>query len=249
MRAMALRRPRSRRGWLLVLGGVLVVAVAAFAVAYFLLFPTSSPKRFSLTDTTPAATTSTARGSTASDGGSGQWKVASGSQAGYRVREKLAFLSAKSDAVGRTSALSGAATLAKSGDVVTITAASFKADLSTLKSDRDMRDQRIHQIGLESDRYPTATFKLASPLKLPSTFSAGRVVHVTAAGDFTIHGTTKREKIPLEMRLSGSKLEATGALTFPWSEFNMTAPSVGGFVTVDDQATMEFDLHLQQSAG
>jgi len=38
-----------------------------------------------------------------------------------------------------------------------------------------------------------------------------------------------------------------GSLTFPWSEFNMTAPSVGGFVTVTGHATMEFDLHLQHA--
>jgi polyisoprenoid-binding protein YceI len=172
--------------------------------------------------------------------------VASGSQVGYRVREKLAFLSAKSDAVGRTSAVTGAASLG--GDPVKITAASFKADLSTLKSDRDMRDQRIHEIGLESDRYPTAAFKLARPIELPSSFSSGRVVHATATGDLTIHGTTRRERIPIQLRLSGSSLEAIGSLTFPWSEFNMTAPSVGGFVTVDEQATMEFDLHLQRAA-
>jgi hypothetical protein len=36
------------------------------------------------------------------------------------------------------------------------------------------------------------------------------------------------------------------SLTFPWSEFNMTAPSVGGFVNVTNKATMEFDLHLQR---
>jgi hypothetical protein len=33
----------------------------------------------------------------------GQWKIATGSVAGYRVREKLGFLPAESDAVGRTS--------------------------------------------------------------------------------------------------------------------------------------------------
>lgn len=222
------------------------MAVAAFLLAYFVVFPTSSPKPFSLTDTTAA--TSTGSSDAAADSGAGQWKVAGGSQVGYRVREKLAFLSAKSDAVGRTSDVSGTASLSQSGDATTITAASFKADLSTLKSDRDMRDQRIHQIGLESDRYPEATFKLATPLKLPSSVSSGRVAHVTATGDLTIHGTTKRERIPIQIRLSDAALEATGSLTFPWSEFNMTAPNVGGFVAVEDEATMEFDLHLQQSA-
>ena len=31
----------------------------------------------------------------------------------------------------------------------------------------------------------------------------------------------------------------------PWGEFNMQAPNVGGFVTVDGTATTEFDLFLK----
>jgi hypothetical protein len=46
-----------------------------------------------------------------------------------------------------------------------------------------------------------------------------------------------------------SRFSARGALLRcrGKSEFNMTAPSVGGFVTVADRATMEFDLHLRRA--
>ena len=40
---------------------------------------------------------------------------------------------------------------------------------------------------------------------------------------------------------------AVGSLTFPWGEFGMTAPSVAGFVSVTETATMEFDLQLQRA--
>ena len=56
----------------------------------------------------------------------------------------------------------------------------------------------------------------------------------------------KRVTIPLQVRHSGSTLEAVGSLTFPWGEFGMTAPSVAGFVSVEDEATLEFDLKLAQ---
>jgi hypothetical protein len=49
------------------------------------------------------------------------------------------------------------------------------------------------------------------------------------------------------MRLSNSSIKAVGSLTFPWAEFNMTAPSVGGFVNVTNRATMEFELALARS--
>jgi hypothetical protein len=216
-----------------------VLAVGALALVYFLLFPTSSPKPLALTSSTAAKPISSATGIT------GSWKLGSGSVAGYRVREKLGFLPAQSDAVGRTSAITGKASLTESNSAVTVTAASFVVAVNTLRSDRSMRDDRIHTIGLQSDQYPRATFKLSTPVSLPASALTGHVVHVSATGVFNIHGTSKRETVPLQMSLSSSAIQAVGSLTFPWSEFNMTAPSVGGFVNVTNKATMEFDLHLQ----
>lgn len=235
-------RPKTKRGAVLAIGGSIVVLVSvAFALVYFVIFPTSSPKRFSLKASAAGApiTSGTQVG--------GRWTIAGGSQAGYRVREKLAFLPAQSDAVGRTSAITGTATLTESKSAVTVTSASFSVAVNTLKSDRSMRDEKIRTIGLQSDQYPTATFVLSTPLKLPASALTGHVVHVSATGVFDIHGTSKRETIPLEMSLSGSGIDAVGSLSFPWSEFNMTAPSVGGFVNVTDRATMEFDLHMQRA--
>jgi polyisoprenoid-binding protein YceI len=241
-------RERRKRFALIAATVGLTVIVAGFLLIYFVIFPTSSPKPFKLSSTSSAATTSTTSTQTsASSTTAGHWSVASGSQAGYRVREKLAFLPAESDAVGRTSQITGAATLTSSDSRVTITAASFNVAVSTLKSDRSMRDEKIHEIGLESSRYPTATFVLSKPVTLPAGASTGQVVRTPVTGVFDIHGTSKRETLPVEFSLSGSTLQAAGALTFPWSEFGMTAPSVGGFVNVTGKATMEFDLRLQHA--
>jgi len=116
-----------------------------------------------------------------------------------------------------------------------------------LKSNEAMRDQHIQTIGIQSATYPTATFVLSSPLTLPASALSGDVVHTSVTGVFNIHGTSKHETVPLEIRLSNSEIQAVGSLTFPWSEFNMTAPSVGGFVTVTNHATMEFDLRLMRA--
>jgi polyisoprenoid-binding protein YceI len=174
--------------------------------------------------------------------------VTSGSQAGYRVREQLASLPAPSDAVGRTSAVTGTLTLAGSASVDSVTAADFTVDVSKLTSDQSRRDQRIHSQGLQSDRYPTATFKLTAPIALTTDAASGQTVHVSATGDLTIHGVTKSVTIPIDARLSGSKIELVGSITFPFSQFGMTPPSIGGFVTVQNNATMEFQLLLAQGA-
>ncbi len=240
--------PSRKRVAVLLLGGGAALIIAIFLLVYFVIFPTSSPKPFKLATSTTAAATSSAAASTAtSSGAGGHWSVASGSEAGYRVREKLAFLPAQSDAVGRTSSITGAAQLNESNGTITITTASFNVAVNTLTSDRSMRYEKIHEIGLESDRYPTATFVSSAPVKFRQSAVAGRVTRVPVTGVFTIHGTAKSRTLPVEFTLSGSTLEAAGSITFPWSEFGMSAPSVGGFVTVTEKATMEFDLHLQRA--
>ena len=101
-------------------------------------------------------------------------------------------------------------------------------------------------MGLESNRYPTATFVLTRPIDLPAGATGGQVVNVSATGQLTIHGVTKTVTIPIQARLSGTQIELAGSITFPFGEFGMTPPSIGGFVSVQDNATMEFDIKLAQ---
>ena len=225
-----------------VVAGALILSAAAVGILYFVVFAGSSPQKLALSSPTPSASGSAT--SPASTPGAGTWTVASGSVAGYRVREQLASLAAPSDAVGRTSAISGTFTLTQSASGDAVTAASFSVDVTKLTSDQSRRDQRIHSQGLESDRYPTATFKLTSPIALPAGTASGQTIHVSATGDLTIHGVTKSVTIPIDARLTGSTIELVGSTTFPFSQFGMTPPSIGGFVTVQNNATMEFQLML-----
>jgi polyisoprenoid-binding protein YceI len=224
-------------------GALAVVGALAFGGAYWFLLGGNSPRQLTIQ---PAGTSSPATSASAS-AGVGTWTVGTGSVAGYRVREQLAGLAAPTDAVGRTSSITGSFTLALSAAGYSVSAATFTVDVSTLASDRAMRDRRIHQMGLESDRYPTASFKLTSPIVLPAAASTGQTVHVSATGDLTVHGTTKSVTIPMDAQLSGSQIQVVGSLTFPFSEFNMVPPSIGGFVSVQDNATMEFSLLLQKA--
>lgn len=224
----------------------MLLAAVGLGIVYFVVFAGSSPQKLALSSATATpSTTASSSGTSAA----GTWTVSSGSEAGYRVREQLAALSAPSDAVGRTSSIDGSVTITPSGSTYSVSAASIAVDVNTLTSDRAMRDQRIHRMGLESDRYPTATFVLSSPITLPADAAAGQVINVSATGALTIHGVTKTVTIPIQARLSGSQVELVGSITFPFSEFGMTPPSIGGFVTVQDSATMEFDLKLAKQAG
>ncbi|HVH65151.1 MAG TPA: YceI family protein [Candidatus Acidoferrum sp.] len=222
--------------------GAVVLAAAGFGLVYRLAFAGSSPQKLTLSAAT--ATPSASASSSGLADGAGTWTVASGSQAGYRVREQLASLPAPSDAVGRTSSVHGTVTLAASGSSSSVSAASITVDVNTLTSDRAIRDARIHRQGLESDRYPTASFVLSSPIALPADAGSGQAINVSATGALTIHGVTRTVTIPMQARLTGTQIELAGSITFPFSDFGMTPPSIGGFVTVQDSATMEFDIKL-----
>jgi polyisoprenoid-binding protein YceI len=213
-----------------------VIGVAAFAGIYFLFFNEDSPDEFELTPTDeqaapPAEDTSVV----------GTWSVASGSEAGYRVREKLANLPAQSDAVGRTPDVTGTVVI----DDAAVSAATFTVDLTTLESDEDRRDSRV-QGTLQTDQFPNATFELTSPIDLQDPTAATATVN--AVGDLTLHGVTKSVTIPIEAARNGEQLELVGSITFPMADFGITPPNVGGFVTVEDDATLELKLFLERDA-
>src|SRR5437016_7847625 len=224
-----------------IVGGALIVGAAGLGILYFVVFAGSSPQKLTLSSPAPSTSGTTSADASA---GAGTWTVGSGSQAGYRVREKLASLSAPSNAVGRTTAVTGTLSLTQAASGYSVTAADFSVDVSKLSSDQSRRDQRIHSQGLESDRYPTASFKLTSPITLPNDAASGQTIHVSAIGDLTIHGVAKNVTILIDAQLTGSKIELVGSITFPFSQFAMTPPSIGGFVTVQNNATMEFQLML-----
>src|SRR5438093_1693514 len=206
---------RDRRN--LIIGGVAGAALlgaVALGIGYFVVFAGSSPQKLALSS--PTATPSSDSTPSAA---AGSWTVASGSQAGYRVREQLAGLSAPSDAVGRTSSVHGSVTIAADGSTYSVTAVSITVDVNTLTSDRSMRDQRIHRMGLESDRYPTATFVLSTPITLPADAGNGQAFQISATGKLTLHGVTRTVTIPIDARLNGSQIELVGSLTFPFSPF------------------------------
>ncbi len=235
----------TRRRWIFIGLAIPAVLAGGFVAAYFVLLGGNSPAPLTLSGSAPSsASPAPALSATQLPGA---WKVASDSVAGYRVREQLAFLSAPSDAVGRTHEINGTVTLTASGQALTVSAADFTVDVSTLTSDRSMRDQRIHSTGLESDSYPKAMFTLTRPIAVPAAATSGSQLTVSATGTLTIHGTTKTVTIPLKAQLSGSRMEIVGSLTFPFEDFGMTPPSIAGFVSVRDSATLEFDLFFQHA--
>jgi polyisoprenoid-binding protein YceI len=226
------------------LGTAGVVVVAAGLFVYFGVLSNDSPAEFSLEK---GSTNNTAAAPPAGEL-AGTWTVVGGSQAGYRVREKLANLPAPSDAVGRTTAVTGQVTVSDVGGAYRAKNTNFTVDVSQLKSNEAKRDNRIRTIGLETDKYPQATFAAAGPIDIPADAVDGKVVTVQAEGDMTLHGVTKKVSIPLQVQRNGNQVRIVGNYDFSWSDFGMTAPSVPPFVSVTGSPKLEFDVMMSKQA-
>ncbi|MDQ1397741.1 MAG: hypothetical protein QOG64_3000 [Acidimicrobiaceae bacterium] len=229
---------RKRRPLVWVAAAVAVVVAGAALAIYLFFFHHTTPKRFAVSSTPSKPIDPSQLG--------GTWTIAPGSEVGYRVREKLAILPEKSDAVGRTAAVTGTVAIQQTTGSVVVSDVQFEADLTSLKSDRSQRDDRMHTVGLESNTFPKATFVSRGPVTVPPEAVQGQKVTVPAVGDLTIHGVTKRVTIPVDAHLSGAQIELAGSLNFPLTDYGIDIPSFGGFVTVDGDANLEFHLLLKK---
>ena len=238
-----------RRRTIGIVAAVLVVAVAGAYAAFVAIGGSTSaapPVSLSTTSPSPPALGGTTGSSATPASFDGTWALAgsgTSSFAGYRVREQFSFLPAPSDAVGRTTAVTGSLTVAG----LRITAVSVKADMTQLRSDKALRDQRMQTMGLETDRFPTASFTLTTPISFTNRPPAGTIVHVVAHGNLRLHGVTRSVRIPLEARWSGDQIQVAGSLPILFADYGITPPSIGP-VTVQDHGTMELELVFTKSS-
>jgi polyisoprenoid-binding protein YceI len=222
---------RGWKRWLLV--GVVAVAVLAVAGPYVYIhfIEGKAPKRLSLSSQGSTATTdASADASAANVPLDGTWKVSTGSQAGYRVKEVL--FGQNNEAVGRTTAVTGDATIAGTK----VSAANITVDLSQVSSDQSRRDNQFHGRIMDTSSFPTATFKLTQPVDLPST--TGRV-SVKATGDLTLKGVTKSAVADLQAQRSGNTIRVSGSIPVTFADWNIPNPSFGP-VNTEDHGLIEF---------
>ena len=192
-----------------------------------------------------ATTASSVPGGASSGDVAGTWTVSGGGQAGYRVTEQLANLPAQSEAVGRTGKITGTMTLETNGSTTTLTAASLTVDTTSISSDKSQRDNRLRSEGLQTNTYPTATFKLTQPVTVPAAALTGTASDVTLTGDLTLHGVTKSVQIPAKAQLVNGTVSVLGSLTFPLADYSIVAPNIGGIiVSIADKGTLEFVVNF-----
>ena len=232
-------RIRGRWRWLLV--GTAVVAVLAVAGPYVYIHfvEGKAPGRLRLSSH-PSATTLPGGGGAGGTGNQvpvdGTWKVATGSQAGYRVSELL--FGQNGEAVGRTTAVTGNATIGGA----TVSAATVTVDLTQVSSDQSRRDNQFQHRIMDTSSFPTATFTLTQPIALPATTGQ---VNVKADGNLTLRGVTKPAVADLQAQRSGDTIRVSGSIPITFADWNIPNPSFGP-ISTEDHGLIEFLLVLSR---
>lgn len=240
------------------LGVVVVLVVLAGAGAWWFLRD-DAPDEVSLdsataqvsTTTTDAATADATDGTDAA-GVEGTWTVdtetgefdyesATGTFAGFRVREELAGIGS-TEAVGRTNAVSGSMTI----EGTTVTEATFEIDLSRLETNDSRRDSRV-QSALDTAQFPIATFTLVEPIELGDEAIAGDAVSVTAVGELSVNGRTNPAEFALEAQLVDGTVVVVGTTVVEFPDYDVEVPSAPIVISAEDRGTVELQLLLRRS--
>jgi polyisoprenoid-binding protein YceI len=167
------------------------------------------------------------------------------SEARYRVREQLASLSLPSDAIGKTSAITGTI-VGKTDGTILSSDSKFVVDLSTLQSDRSQRDNFLRRNVLQTDQYPDATFVPTQATGLPSGFPSSGQASFKLTGNLTIRNVTK--PVTWDVSCQGQQTEGLchATTSFHFEYFDLTQPHVSVVLSIVNNITLEVDIYLRR---
>lgn len=176
----------------------------------------------------------------------GTWAVVPGptaedqrTQAGYRVDEVLRGENITVN--GRTQQVSGTVQVADNR----LTEGTVTVDVASIRSPDSSRDNRFRGDGImDTDRFPTATFRITEPVDLSAVPASGAAATVRATGTMEVKGSSRPVTTDLRVARSGDSVIVQGAVPVRWSDYGVEAPRIGDFVQVEDTGTIEFLVNL-----
>ncbi|MFN4071565.1 MAG: YceI family protein, partial [Thermus caldifontis] len=167
------------------------------------------------------------------------FEVVSG-EARYRVREQLVQIGI-AEAVGTTQAVKGQVAL-QGGKA----SGEFAVDLRELKSDQERRDNYLRRNTLQTDRFPTATFRPKEVRGLPSPLPQRGGFPVQVVGDLTLRDVTQEVAWEGEAEFLGDEVKVRLKTEFPFERFQLTQPRVPILLSVENRIRLEVDLTLRR---
>jgi polyisoprenoid-binding protein YceI len=166
------------------------------------------------------------------------FEESTGTFVGFRVEEELSAIGSTT-AVGRTPAVSGTIEI----EGTTVTDVQIEADMTEITTNDTRRNSKV-QGALDTDEFPTATFRTTEPIELGEAALAGEQVSVSASGDLTIHGVTTPVSIPLDAQLVNDTIVVVGSIDIAFGDYGVEVPSAPIVLSAADRGPLELQLFL-----
>ena len=111
------------------------------------------------------------------------------------------------------------------------------------EQEKQIINKELREIVLETAKYPEITFRSTEVTGRPS----GGQFEAKIGGDLTLHGVTRRVRIPARVTLVGDTLRAVGEFTVNRGDYNVKATSAAhGLVRVRKKLKFTFDIVARQ---
>jgi polyisoprenoid-binding protein YceI len=162
----------------------------------------------------------------------------SASHASYRAREQLAGRNLPSDAVGTSTAVSGAVVFSADGSIDS-NQSQIKVDLSKLTSDESRRDNFIKGNTLQTSQFPMATFTPRDSEGLTMPLPTSGQSNFQLIGDLTVHGVTRPVTWQVTAQFDPTSVSGNATTDVNISDFGMTPPKAGPVLSIQDALTLE----------
>jgi polyisoprenoid-binding protein YceI len=175
------------------------------------------------------------------------------STAQYTAQEKITLPAIKSllrivgddnTAIGKTRQLVGQIEL---DGVARKARVDITADLRTLDSGVGLRDQRIRDQFLESNRFPFAVYR-ATAVSLPANPTEGTDLSFDAPGTMTIRNNTRPFVFQVTARVSGDVVSGVATGRLKMSDFGFDPPVIEGAIAVQEGLDIKVDFSAAESA-
>ena len=114
-------------------------------------------------------------------------------------------------------------------------------DVSQLTSDEGRRDNYIRNNGLQSSKYPQATFKPTKVEGLPASVKPGDQLTLKVTGDLTVKQTTKPVTFDVTLTAGQDKVTGTAAAEILLSDFG-AGPIQLAMLQTEDKAKLVFEF-------
>jgi polyisoprenoid-binding protein YceI len=177
---------------------------------------------------------------TPDSGVTGTWLATSDSTVGYRVKEVLGGVD--TEGVGRTNQVNGSLTIQDTTLLSTV----FEIDVASITSDSSKRDAQFAGNIMDAATYPTANFRLLTPIDLGTIPADGQKITATAFGELTLHGVTNQVSFDITATIDNGIIGVLGSIDITFADYGIANPS-NGFVTTGDTGLLEFVLAFQKS--